>query len=80
MNKLPPGTIKFNCDFCNQISHDKKSQYDNKKNHFCSVMCYAAFRKTLKFLPKKVDYVSHETPKPVEVVDAFQIFDSVAKE
>ncbi len=38
--------IKFNCDMCWKLSYDKPSHYNKKKRHFCSMACYAEFRKT----------------------------------
>lgn len=48
MNELPPSKIKFNCDFCNQISHTKRSLYYGRTNHFCSRECYGKFVKNKK--------------------------------
>ncbi|TET88539.1 MAG: HNH endonuclease [Sulfurovum sp.] len=42
--------IEFNCDMCGKLSSDRKSHYKRKKRHFCSMSCYAEFRKTK--LPK----------------------------
>jgi len=47
-NNLPKGRVKFNCDFCDQVTHQKRSQYKRKKNHFCSSECYAKFVKRKK--------------------------------
>lgn len=48
MNNLSPSKIKFNCDFCNQVSHTKRSMYEGRKNHFCSRECYAKFVRNKK--------------------------------
>ena len=45
MQTLPKGTVKFNCDFCEQVTHTKRSMYERRKNHFCSRECYGKFVK-----------------------------------
>jgi len=37
--------IVFNCEYCKAISSDRPSHYKLKKRHFCSMSCYAKFRK-----------------------------------
>ncbi len=37
--------IKFNCEFCKKQSESKPSAYYKKKRHFCSMICYANYRK-----------------------------------
>ncbi len=37
--------VYFNCDYCGNKSSDKPSHYKKKKRHFCSMKCYALFRK-----------------------------------
>ncbi len=48
MTQLPPSKIKFNCDFCGQVTHQKRAQYKMRKNHFCGTECYAKFIKQKK--------------------------------
>ncbi len=36
--------VKFNCDMCGKVAHDKPSSYKRKKRHFCSQRCYSNFR------------------------------------
>lgn len=43
--------VKFKCDFCKKVCKDKKSHYKRKKRHFCSLHCYAIFRR--EKLPKE---------------------------
>ena len=38
--------IRFNCDNCGDLSKQKESQYKRKKRHFCSMECYAEFKRT----------------------------------
>lgn len=38
--------VNFNCDNCSLSVWEKKSHYDKKKRHFCSMSCYSEFRKT----------------------------------
>lgn len=35
----------FDCDYCGKKASDRPSQYKRKKRHFCSMKCYALFRK-----------------------------------
>lgn len=37
--------INFACDNCKKPSKQKESQYKRKKRHFCSMACYAAFKR-----------------------------------
>lgn len=37
--------VSFNCDNCGISAWEKKSHYDRKKRHFCSMGCYSEFRK-----------------------------------
>lgn len=37
--------IKYNCDYCGKEKEDKQSHYKKKTRHFCSMECYALFRK-----------------------------------
>lgn len=43
--------IKFDCDYCHRATEEKQSHYKKKKRHFCSMLCYANFRREL--LPKE---------------------------
>jgi 5-methylcytosine-specific restriction endonuclease McrA len=36
---------EFNCDNCGTVAKQKLSQYNRKKRHFCSMACYAAFKR-----------------------------------
>ncbi len=44
--------IEFNCDYCGSLSSNRPSQFNKKKRHFCSMKCYAKFRKE-KMLPNE---------------------------
>ena len=37
--------ISFNCDYCGKKESRLKSDYDKKKNHFCSVQCHDEFQR-----------------------------------
>lgn len=37
--------VEFNCDYCGELSQDKKSHYDRKKRHYCNQICYSRDRK-----------------------------------
>jgi hypothetical protein len=37
--------IKFNCDYCGKECEEKQSHYKKSKRHFCSIKCYAKYRK-----------------------------------
>jgi len=37
--------VQFNCDNCGETSFDKPSHYKRKNRHFCSIKCYAEYRK-----------------------------------
>ncbi len=39
--------IEFYCDHCGNISSDRPSHYKRKKRHFCSMSCYAKYRKEI---------------------------------
>lgn len=41
--------IHFVCEYCGKWSSSKPSAYNRKKRHFCSMGCYAEYRK--HFLP-----------------------------
>ena len=43
--------IKFNCNYCHIATEEKQSHYKKEKRHFCSIACYANFRREL--LPKE---------------------------
>lgn len=45
ISKAHSRKIKFNCDNCGNESEDKPSHYARKKKHFCSMACYAIYRK-----------------------------------
>lgn len=38
--------IYFDCDYCGKQGITKPSHYKKKNRHFCSMKCYAKFRKT----------------------------------
>lgn len=48
-NKNP--RVEFICLYCGNKATDKPSHFARKKRHFCSMKCYANFRKEL--LPKE---------------------------
>lgn len=37
--------VEYNCDYCGALSWEKPSHYCKKKRHFCSMACYANYRK-----------------------------------
>lgn len=37
-------SIEFKCIYCDKKSLSPPSHYKKKKNHFCSILCYANFR------------------------------------
>jgi 5-methylcytosine-specific restriction endonuclease McrA len=37
--------VKFKCNYCGKQSEEKQSHYKKKRRHFCSMKCYANFRK-----------------------------------
>lgn len=37
--------VQYNCHNCGVDAYDKVSHYNRKKRHFCSMRCYAEFRK-----------------------------------
>lgn len=43
--------VKFNCEYCGKESSDKPSHFKKKKRHFCSMTCYAKYRRD--YLPKE---------------------------
>ena len=44
-NKNP--RIIFNCYYCGEESSDKPSHFAKKKRHFCSMQCYADYRREI---------------------------------
>ena len=45
-NKNP--RVPFDCEYCGKLSSDRSSHYIRKKRHFCSMECYAKFRKEIR--------------------------------
>lgn len=41
--------ISFRCIFCRKVGFTSPSTYLKKKNHFCSIICYKKFVRTLPF-------------------------------
>lgn len=39
--------VVFACDFCGKHTHGRKSHFDRKQRHYCSLECYSGARKTL---------------------------------
>ena len=37
--------IQYNCDYCGQTATEKESHYKRTNRHFCSMGCYASYRK-----------------------------------
>ena len=37
--------IEFKCDNCGVTAWEKKSHFERKKRHFCSMICYSEYRK-----------------------------------
>lgn len=37
--------IEFSCDYCGKLSKQKPSEYRRKTRHFCSMDCYALFKR-----------------------------------
>jgi hypothetical protein len=37
--------VFFRCDYCEVQMSDCRSEYNRKKNHFCSIPCHAEFRR-----------------------------------
>lgn len=55
--------VKFNCDNCGNESYIKTSHYCRKKRHFCSMKCYADFRKDkMPFPDKSFKMVVYDPP------------------
>lgn len=43
--------IKYTCGLCNKQCEEQQARFKKKKRHFCSMRCYALYRK--KCLPKE---------------------------
>lgn len=72
---LSKGRVKFNCDFCHQVSNTKKVQYLRKKNHFCSVECYALFRRNAKLQKVTEEWADpKDFDKDLIMPDPFEMF------
>lgn len=39
--------VEATCDYCGCIFWESKSSYNRKKRHFCSMGCYASYRKEI---------------------------------
>jgi len=39
--------VEFECDYCHKDTLERKSHYDRKKRHFCSMACYAKYREQI---------------------------------
>ena len=49
-------SVVFNCDMCGKVCLDKPSSFDRKKRHFCSMKCYAKYRKDILPIEEQPSY------------------------
>jgi len=49
-------SILFDCDYCRKQSLTKPSHYNKKKRHFCSMKCYALYRKHILPMQEQPSY------------------------
>jgi hypothetical protein len=53
-------SVTYSCDNCKVECRSKKSDYERKKKHFCSRLCYAKYKAEQKVLSKINFFNAHE--------------------
>lgn len=48
--------LNIKCDYCNNLFYESLSKYNKKKKHFCSMKCYALFKKEIQPLQEQNAY------------------------
>ncbi|KKK85418.1 hypothetical protein LCGC14_2773480 [marine sediment metagenome] len=55
--------VTYNCDYCSKVCFTKPSVFSTKKRHFCSIQCYADYRRELL---SKEEHNSYGSGLPIE--------------